>query len=64
MCVTEVFNSPKVLTHHDSSDPDAHVPYDVEFTVEEVLDAHLTVLQTKDKRTQSVLRSRMFCLAP
>lgn len=49
-----VFNSSQILTHHYSSDADAHVPNDVEFTVEELLDACLTVLHTKDKRSQAV----------
>lgn len=36
----------KSLTHHDSSDADAHIPNDVEFVVEEFLDARFAVLQT------------------
>lgn len=43
-----VFSSSESLTHHDSSDADAHVPDDVEFAVEEVLDACLTVLRDKE----------------
>lgn len=46
-----VFSSSESLTHHDSSDADAHVPDDVEFAVEEVLDACLTVLRDKDSYT-------------
>lgn len=47
-----VFHS-SLQTHHDSSNADAHIPNDVELTVEEVLDACLTVLQTKNKRSQA-----------
>lgn len=47
------FSTP-ILTHHDSGNADAHVPNDVEFTVEEVLDACLTVLHTRDKRSEAV----------
>lgn len=35
------------LTHHDACDADAHIADDVEFVVKEVLDARLTVLQSK-----------------
>lgn len=45
--------SSQILTHHDSSNANAHVSNDVEFTVEELLDACLTVLQTKDKMSQA-----------
>lgn len=48
-----VFKASQRLTHHDSSDADAHVSNDVEFAVEELFDACLTVLQTQDKRNQA-----------
>lgn len=35
------------LTHHDTSDADAHIPNDVKFVIKEVLDLRFTVLQSK-----------------
>jgi len=46
VCVSEFF---LLLPHHDSSDADAYVTNDVEFTVEEVLNSCHTVLQRTDK---------------
>lgn len=36
------------LIHHDSGDANAHVANDVEFVVEEILDAAFTVLWSKN----------------
>lgn len=47
MCL--FFKSARVLTHHDSSNADANVPNDVEFIVEEILDAGLTILQNGEE---------------
>ena len=41
--------SSQIMTHHDSSDADAHISNDVEFSVEELLNACLTVLHTEDR---------------
>lgn len=35
------------LTHHDTSDANAHIPNDVKFVIKEVLDLRFTVLQSK-----------------
>lgn len=51
ICVSFQLFFLKILTHHDSSDADAHIPNDVEFAVEEVLDACFTVLQTTYMRS-------------
>lgn len=47
MCVFNFLDQ----TYHDSSYADAHIPNDVEFAVEEVLNACFTVLQTKYMRS-------------
>lgn len=52
-----VFIPSQIPTHHDSSNANAHITDDVEFTVEEIFDACITVLQSKDKRSQAKLSS-------
>ncbi|KAF3860503.1 hypothetical protein F7725_000758 [Dissostichus mawsoni] len=41
-----------IMTHHDSSDADAHISNDVEFSVEKLLNACLTVLHTEDRESK------------
>lgn len=50
-------------TYHDSSDANAHIPDDVQFTVEEVFNARLTVLHFKDIRGQEVPAGCLVCAA-
>lgn len=45
MCIFFII---RFLIHHDSGDANAHVADDVEFVVEEILDAAFTILQIKN----------------
>lgn len=45
LLANKVCNVLMFQTHHDSGNADAHVANDVEFVVEEILDATFTILQ-------------------
>lgn len=63
-CITHASDFSLLLTHHDSSDADAHVPDDEEFTVEEHFDARLTVLQSTNTSQAAFSPSEPGCFDP